>query len=93
MTFARRCGSYLFVFVLSVKGTLLLALLAGDWRSVAFLRVCTPLALAADERSDGVAVLAGRRLAVGLDVLLAFFTYGARVALSVERESKRSGNG
>lgn len=75
---------YLFILVLSIKGTLLLALLARDRRSIAFLWICTPLAFATDKCSNGIAVLASRWFSIGLNILLTFFTYGACVTLSVD---------
>lgn len=75
---------YLLVFILSIKGTLLLALLARDRWSITFLRICTPLAFATDKCSNGIAVFASRRLSVGFYILFTLFTYGACVTLSVK---------
>ena len=75
---------YLLIFILSIKGTLLLALLARNRWSIAFFRICTPLAFATNKRSNGIAIFASRWLAIGFYILLTFFTYSARVTLSVE---------
>ena len=80
------CIEYLLlVFVFPVEGTLLLALLTGNRGTVLLLRVGAALALVADEGCYDVAVLAGRRLAVLLDIVLALLANGARVPFTVNR--------
>ena len=54
---------------LLVERALLLALLAGLWRSVAAVAVVAAVALAADEGRDDGAILARRGLPVTLHVL------------------------
>lgn len=66
---------------MSVKGALLLALLAVDRRAILKLRVSAALALVAYKRGDHVAVLASGRLAICLYILFTLFAYRASAAL------------
>lgn len=59
--------------IFAVKGAALLALFAVHGGSIAFLGVGAALALAANEGSNNVAILAGSGLSISFDVLLTFF--------------------
>lgn len=74
---------HLLIFVLSVKGTLLFALLACNRWSITFFGIGTPLTFATDKCSYRIAIFTGRRLTVRFHILLTFFTYSACITLSV----------
>lgn len=63
-------AKYLLFLILTVEGTLLLALLAGDRRAILLLGVRASLTLIVDKTSDNVAVATRSWLAIQFHVLL-----------------------
>ena len=78
--------NYFLIFVLSVKGTLLFALLTSDWWPITFFRICTSLTFTTNKCSYGIAIFTGRWLTIGFHILLAFLTNSACITLSVKNK-------
>lgn len=74
--------NYFFIFILSVKGTLLFALFTSDWWPITFFRICTSLTFTTNKCSYGIAIFTGRWLTIRFHILLTFLTNSACITLS-----------
>ena len=76
--------NYLLIFILSVKGTLLFALLASNWWPITLLRICTSLTFTTNKCSYGIAIFTGRWFTIRFHILFTFLTNSACISLSTK---------
>lgn len=80
---------HLFIFIFTVKCTLLFALFTSHGRAISLFWISAPLALVSNKSSYDVAIFTGCRLAIQLYILLTFFANCASASFTVIHNRKR----